>query len=357
MSKLKNANKVNKTTLNLQQEESFITNAATFFEATSNNFSLMARAHFRGSSFFLGNIFIPLLVTFGVSALMAMTFGFAWILFITMTFSGLATYGTVFFTIRKSSIMKNINLTSTESATLYTSTFLLIGVSLSITMIIVLFFCWFLDVVGFTAHEFEFYNHGNPAGMWYIEWKTLITDPTVVYYWIEQIVLCFSLSFFVEKVVATQKNFFIFVFVYILTGLFFGGLMASTLYVDASGNVQIITDDTTLEELGGVAQMKPYLWGTSGWKVSQLFPHFGANQIVMNASQASAYQYDFNILDDGTYEIFENSIIYNKWYNLNIFTSIDSWQVDYYLVSPWAWCALLLWISAMIERFDKNKRN
>ncbi len=356
-------NKVNIKNSNEQEQESVITNAITFFQATSNNFALMAKAHFRGSSFYLGNLFIPFMITFGICGMMTITYGLTWMLYFSMTFTGLATYGTVFFEIRKSSLMKNLNLTSTESASLYCSTFMLIGVSLSITLFVVYFSALFFDKIGFASYEFEFYNNGNPLGIWYIDWSVLITQPSIWYYWIEQIILCFSLSFFVEKIVSTQKNFFIFAFAYILAGVFFAGIMSTTMYVGSDGVVRIIDDSTTLEELNGVLPMQPYLWGHGGWWASQFFPHYAANQFLSCAGQAASWHYDF-VVDPSTGDymvgpdgnpILLDEIVYNRWYNLNIFQSMDSWQMEYYAIAPWAWSALLIWISAVIERYDKNK--
>ncbi len=363
MTNVSKLNKAENIKSNEQVQESVITNAVTFFQATSNNFALMAKAHFRGSSFFLGNLLIPIMITFGFCSLMTIQVGITWILFFSMTFSGLSTYGTVFFSIRKSSIMKNINLTSTETATLYCSTFMLIGISLSVTLFVAYFSAIIYDAIGVTPHEFGFYNHGNPAGIWYIDWKLFIIQPSVWYYWIEQIILCFSLSFFVEKVVSTQKNFFIFAVTYMLAGVFFSGIMSTSIYVGEDGIVRIITDDTTMEELNGVAPMHPYLWGNGGWWMSQFFPHYGANQFVSVSAQAASWHYDF-MVDPTTGEymvgadgnpIYLDTIVYNRWYNLNMFQSMGSRELEYYAIAPWAWSALLIWMSAMIERFDKNK--
>ncbi len=335
-----------------QEQETVFTNAITFFQATSNNFALMAKAHFRGSSFFLGNVLIPILISTGVSLFFPMTYGFVWTLYLSMTFSGMATYGTVFFSIRKSSIVKNINLTATESGTLYMATFMLIGLSLFITFSVIIGWTVFLDVTGVAIYEFAIYNNGNPAGIWYIDWLEVMTSQALWYYWIEQVFLCFSLSFFFEKVVSTQKNFFILTFAYILAGIFFSGIFTNTLYVTSNGMVDVVDESTTLEELNGIAVLKPYMWGHTGWWVGQFFPHFGANQLVATSSQSGAYQYAF---DPTTFEVDYTEIIYNKWYNLNIFSCINSWKVSYYAAMPWIWTIVLIWISAMIERYDKNR--
>ncbi len=321
-------------------EEGFLTHFQTFFNSTSNNFILMIWAHFRGSSFYLGNVFIPMMITFGVATFMPIVTGFTWILFISLTFTGLATYGTVFFTIRKSTIVKNINLTTTETAPLYFATFMLLGVSLFITINVIIGFAFILDRVGYLMEDFIIYEEGV---VWNVSWIRVYTHPVLWYYWLEQMLLCFSLSFFAEKIVTTQKNFFMFVFTYLLAGIFFSGIMSAGLYVDADDKVEIITESTTMEELDGIMAVPTYMWGNSLWKIGQLFPHFGANQIVTPITSAASTSVD----DLG-------NIVYNRWYNINILRSLGSVKAKYYAFMPWIWVIILLYVSAMLERYNKH---
>ncbi len=339
-------------------EQSILTKASTFFGATGNTFSLMAKAHFRGSSFYLGNVLIPILICSGVSAFMPAVNGFIWVLFLGMTFSGMATYGTVFFTIRKSTIIKNINMTANETGSLYFATFMLLGLSLFVTFNMILGWSMFLDVTGFSMYEMEIINGGNPEGIWFVDWGLVIHNGGTWYYWIEQIFLCFSISFFVEKSVSTQKNFFIFVLIYILAGIFFSGIFATTIYVDENGMIEVINDDTTMEELNGVAALTPYIWGHFSWTIGQFFPHFGANQMAQNIVQASSfhYAYDadiFNATGDVVWDV--NNVIWNSWHEVDgLLSSTTSWQVRYYEIMPWVWVILFIFAAAMMERYKKK---
>ncbi len=325
-------------------EEGFVTHFATFINSAANNFALMAWAHFRGSSFYLGNVLIPMIVSLGVAAFMYMTFGLVWVLFITLTFTGLATYGTVFFSIRKSSLIKNINLTTTETGPLYFATFILLGVSLFMTINIIILWLFILDEFGFLMQTLTI---GGPNQIpWEISWIKVYTSNMLWFYLVEQVFLCFSISFFIEKVVETQKNFFMVVFAYILAGIFFSGIMSNGLYINESGTISVVNENTTIGELDGINAVPQYMWGTSLWTIGQLFPHYGANQLVAPVAQSASTW----VNGDGIIE-------YNRWYNISILKSIDSWDVRYYAIMPWAWSIALVYVSSMLERYNKHQQN
>ncbi len=325
-------------------EEGFITHFTTFFNSSANNFVLMAWAHFRGSSFYLGNVMIPILITLGVAAFMPIVVGFTWILFLALTFTGLATYGTVFFSIRKSTIIKNINLTTTETGPLYFATFVLLGVSLFVTINVIVCWLFILDNVGFLVTPDIFINDSTTG--WDVSWIKVYSHPMLWFYWMEQVILCFSLSFFFEKVVETQKNFFMCVFVYILAGIFFSGIMAPGVYINSSNEVMTVTEDVPDSDLNGVKAVPMYLWGNELWIIGQFFPHFGANQLVASVAQASSTT---------TNEFGE--IIQNKWADINVLRSLGDWKVRYYAFMPWIWMFILLYVASMLERYNKHSLN
>lgn len=361
-----------KTTFKRKNDgESIISRFNTFFETTANTFMLMCKTHFKGSSFYLGNLFIPILISSGVCVFMTMTYGFIWILFLAMTFAGLTTYGTVFYVIRKSTIIKNINMTSNESSTLYLATFLLIGLSLFITFNVILGWTMMLDHVGYIPHEMEIYNNGNPTGIWFVNWGLVMGNASLWYYLVEQIFLCFSLSFLVEKAVNSQKDFFMFVFIYIVAGIFFSGMFSNTLYITESGQIDIVTDSVQLQHqeaiasgdpnaydpLNGIAVLDPYMWGNPLWWVGQFFPHFGANQMVANITQASAYHEITTIITSPDGEILDTTteIVKNQWSKIdNFLTQSDSWRVRYYELMPWIWTIGLITIASILERYNKR---
>ncbi len=359
VSEIRKPNKpVTKTRGNVQ-EETFITNASTFISASSHTFGLMARAHFKGSSFYLGNVLIPILVATGVGAFMPMAYGFIWVLFIAITFSGLSTYGTVFFTIRKSTIIKNINMTANETGSLYFSTFLLLGVSMFATMLVIIEYTMFLDLIGYSMYSLSYYS-GDPSKLWYVSWPDVFLSGGLWYYWIEQIFLCFSLSFFVEKVVSTQKNFFIFALIYIVAGIFFSGMISNTLYINSDGMVDVV--HTGNEENLSYDVVMAYQWGQPLWIIGQFFPHFGANQLVANVSQQASWHYGW-INTDGTKNVFDNTKeiqqftnekIYSPWKNISILDSLSNIETEYYAFMPWIWAIVLTWGAGTLERFNKN---
>lgn len=325
---------------------SVLSNSQTFIQSTSNNFMLMAKAHFKGSSFYLGNIMIPILITVGVLAFVPVINGIIWMLFMGMTFSGLATYGTIFFTIRKSTIIKNVNLTATKTGSLYLSTFLLLGVSMFVTFLTLIITGAILDSIGFATQALQIGETADidPNTYWNVSWKLMISNGGLWYYLIEQIFLCFSLSFFVEKVVSTQKNFFLFVAIYVLAGIFFSGMFSSSLYIDSAGEVAVIDPDTlTAPDTQDVLFLEPYCWGGFNWWIGQFFPHFGANQLAINIGQQCSQR-----MIDGVW-------VANPWANVSILNSATtSWQTEYYALAPWIWTLLLMFGAGMLE--DKVKK-
>ncbi len=345
-----------KKTFDVIEDNDFGADAQTLLQSTSNTFLLMAKSHFNGSSFYLGNIFIPILVVTGVSAFMPMINGLMWVMFIGMTFSGLATYGTIFFTIRKSTIVKNINLTSTQTASIYLSMFILIGLSLFITFNVILVWAMLMDIeeISFAMHSLQVIDESDPANwesVWYLDWGLIMGSGGLWYYMVEQIFLCFSLSFFVEKIVSTQKNFFIFIFVYILAGIFFSGMFSSTLYIDQNNNIGVIdiSDESYVEDLQGVMILEPYTWGEPLWWVGQFFPHFGANQLAINIGQQAAHHnpYQYETLPDGWYEL-------NRWSEVSILRAASAnSKTLYYALAPWGWVAALLISSGLMEAYKK----
>lgn len=332
------------------KEESFLTNFATFVDSATNTFWLMIRTHFKGSTFYLANIFIPILITIGALAFMTATTGISFILFLSLTFAGLSTYGTIFFSIRKSTIIKNIQMTSNETGVLYYATFWTIFTSIFITLGVVLLSIFILDEVGFVAHHMSYVNPDNvelmEASTWYTDYSNIWWG-MLIYNGIMQTFLCFSLAFFFEKIASTQRNYFLIVMIYVLLGIFFSGVFSSTLYITEDGQVAAITEeilnsDQSLELLQGISVIDAYVWGNPMWMAGQFFPHFGSNALVYNSFAGGAYHY------------IDGELIYNRWNEISLFNSVTSARAIYYILVPWVWVILLVYIASMMERFKEK---
>lgn len=311
-----------------------------FVYATYNNFILMTKVHFRGSSFYLGNILIPILITIGVMTFIPIHHSIIWMLFMGLTFSGLSTYGTVFFAVRKSTLINNVSLTRDKMSSLYFSTFLLMGVVLVITFFVLMSSGLFLDVINYASQTIRFGNIINPPKelLWHLDWGKLILDAGIWYYLVEQIFICFALSFFIEKIVTTQKNFFIFLMIYITGGIFFSGIFSSSLYLNESNQLMIM-DHNEMQNIPDVFFLRPYCWGGYSWWLGQLFPHFGANQLAINISRQCSYRVDAI----GVVE-------WSRWSDTSILlSSLNNIRTTYYLFLPWVWTLLLISAATMIE--------
>ncbi len=328
-------------------EESLATNTATFFTAASNTFFLMMRSHFRGSTFYLGNILIPFLVVFAITAFMPMTTGLSWVMFMSLTFAGFATYGTLFFTIKKSTIMKNISMTANESASLYFATFWAMFISLFITFAFVMALIMFFAVIGYSMENLSYMKNGTT---WHVDFKQIWWD-MLIYYVIMQTVLCFSISFFIEKIVSTQRNYFLVVMIYIIAGIFFSGMFSPTLYIADDGSIDAVSSSMS-ETVSGVSSLPPYKWGEPLWYVGQLFPHYGSNQLMWYSFLGGSWTENVEgILGPDGLPL---ERIWNPWNEINIFTSALSSKTLYYHLMPWVWTAVLLYIAGSIQRYGDH---
>lgn len=352
------------------QKESVITNTDTFIFASFNTYLLMIKNHFRSSSFYLGNVFIPFIVTFSVGIYFPIAYGFSWMMFLSMTFAGLTTYGTLFFTIRKSTMIKNIQMTANDTSTLYFATFWVILTSLFVTLLFIIATIAILEVSGIVNYAF-FYNNINLvdpvetpmdwANYWVINYKE-VWWTMIIYYWITQSFLCFSMGFLIEKVATTQKNFFIIVLVYMVGGLIFAGIFCNSLDVNSSGEIVIF--DKSVVGKGETSEGRAYqlLWGEPMWWVSQLWPHYTLNQIAGNSLYVGAHHFvplgmssndiisnmaETNVLSD------KDLVYWNQWHSVSILESIISPEAVYYMVAPWVWCVLMITVAGILERHDR----
>lgn len=328
-------------------EETFISNMLTFFDTSWNTFKLMSKSHFRGSSFYLGNVLIPMMISLGVLAFMTIQVGFIWIMFLSVTFAGLATYGTLFFSIRKSTMIKNIEITANETTSLYFATFFVMLVSIFLTMAVCLLSMFILDKTGYAMTHLMFGrtdvsgDDGAMLSVFAIQWLA-IQWSMIIYYGFVQTFLCFSMAFFIEQTTNTQRNFFLIVLIYIVAGIFFAGIFSGTLYVSEDGSISVIDISDNLEDLDGIAAIPGQLKGTPMWVVSQLFPHYGLNQIAMNT------------ITHGSYHPLSTGKDWTNWHEVNIFETTNSAWATYYIVVPWIWSAVLISIGANIERYGEN---
>ncbi len=300
---------------------------------------------------------------------MPIIIGGIWILFLSLTFAGLSTYGTLFFSMRKSTIIKNISITSNQTSTLYFATFWMIFISIFTTITIVILTLITFDSIGIMKHWMDITNGTiidsttgeeivNPVGIWYTDYSEICWG-MLLHYALLQTFLCFSISFFAEQVVSTQRNFFIFAMIYIVAGIFFSGIFCQTIYIDEFGLVDVIEEGMTTQELGGVTGLSPYLWGNFSWLIGQFFPHFGINQLSASIFAAGSWHYEIiNPVYDSSGKLIEatlgEDIVWNNWHDVTVLGSLDSIRIKYYAFMPWIWSLILIYFGSMLERYNKN---
>ncbi|BDU67505.1 MAG: hypothetical protein TYPL_1580 [Candidatus Tyloplasma litorale] len=324
------------------KNENFLSNSQTFLDSLSNVYFLLLKNHFKSSSFYLGNLLIPIIIVLSLSVMLPITYGFTWIIFITMTFSAFAGYGTLFFTIRKSTMIKNVDMTVNQSSSLYIGTLIVMLTITLITFLVVFFSIIFFDLTNILLHQFV-YEVDDPTTYRYIKWLK-IDWSMITYYWFTQTILVFAISFFIEKIFSTQKNYFIFALIYLLGGIFFSGIFSSTLYINENNDLMALDYDTfdNLNNFERQGYVSVYLWGQPLWWASQLWPHYGLNQLISHSIDAASYTIDSS-----------NTIIHSKWWEYNIFQNLSKNSL-YYLIIPWIWIFIFLFISSILERYKKN---
>lgn len=341
--RVKQNKKINKS--KKQKEES---NFMTFFSAASNSYVLMMRNHFKSSSFYLGNLLIPLLVVVSCGILFPITYSFIWMLFFSSAFSSFAAYGTLFFSIRKSSMMKNIDMTVNESSSLYFSTLAVIFSVSGIAIIVMLVSLIGLSSIIIAGHPFlsnQFgFNNNKPAGVRDVHWEKIWWD-MLVYYWASQAILAFAMSFLIEQITTTQKNYFTVVFVYMIGAFFFGGIMSPTVIVE-NGILSIRTVEKTNGTEGSSEGIITTLQaGGALWWISQLWPHFGINQLAFNTIEAGSKSREIASIDLDPWSDFLDVHIWEA-------TKVNSTLM--YFLTPWGYTFASLWIGGLLDRFNKQ---
>lgn len=318
-------------------------NFMQFAKSTSQTYKLMMKNHFRSSSFYLGNILIPIMLVITLGNLFPINYSFIWMIFIGSTFAAFAAYGTLLFIIKKSTIKKNFDMTATESSSLYAGMFLIMSAIVFITLVIILVAIMAFDALGLISHDFFFVDKNAPEyHEKHINWLK-IDWITLLFYFAITTVSSFSISFFFEQVLNTQKNFFIAAFVYLLGGLFFTGLWSGTIYITNEGLASIITVDNAVDEnwfaetnYVNPAWVQPaYMAGSVPWIISQVFPHYGINQISYNIINSGWSDKEGLLLpwfsDQGT---MMNHVLDNK--------------VEYYFAMPFIESAVLISIGSAL---------
>ncbi len=316
-------------------------NFEQYAKSTVKTFLLMNKNHFRSSSFWLGNLLIPIMVVLTAGNLFPIYYSYIWIVFISLTFAGLASYGTLLYVIRKSTIKKNFDMTATESSALYSGMMMVMVEVMVITMTVVILSIFTFDSLGILSHHWSFEK--DPVDNW-IVWKE-IDWLMVNHYMLMSAVTVFAIAFFFEQTLKTQKNFFIASFVYILYGMFFSGIMTNTIFIMPDGTAGVLqTGDWDSLGEGDFSNVNPngiigaYLVGGIPWFLGIIMPHYGLNQLASNTINQAMYNAD--------------GIINGYITSPTFFAYFGDHGVKWY----WIWPLIQIWImflvGGMLARYD-----
>lgn len=121
--------------------------------------------------------------------------------------------------------------------------------------------------------------------------------------------------------------------------------MSPTISVDSEGVIKIYTqaDIDAMDPFESQGIMPALQKGGVLWYLSQLWPHYGLNQIAFQSLEASSTY--FNI--DG---VEFNSL----WKNINILNMTKTPGVLYYIMMPWAYVLIGIWLGGILDRFKRS---
>ena len=325
----------------IEKNENNINNIRVFFDSTSNLFFLFIKSFFRSSAFAIVCILIPIILTFSLLITIPISYCFSWIIFITLSFASFSSYGVLYFNFRNSNAYKNLELTNVTIASIYFSILSTMFIIVFITLLFDLFFVWFCIQINIVSNAWSFQASSDTTfsyDMSKIQWSVLF------YYWINIIVLVFSMSFVIQEITRSQKGFFVFVFIFIIAGLFLGGTFSPTVYIDPEDNLFKVMDVETLGELDAGEQIgayiETYVWGGPGWELSQLFPTYGLNQVMFGSFNPAVTTYASGVAQP------------NLWDGKNIFQMmLDSSddKILYYIIMPWIWAMFNFWFGGFLS--------
>lgn len=315
-----------------------------FFDSASNLFFLFIKSYFKSSAFFIINIFIPFVLVFSIVIAFPIAYGFSWIIFITLSFSSFASYGILYFNFRNSNAYKNLELTNVTVASIYFSILTVIFLIVFITFLFDLFFLQICISAHMVANLWGF-QPANSLSFSYdiskMAWSTLF------YYLINIILLTFSMSFVIQEIAQSQKGFFLIVFIFVISGLFFGGTFSPTIYIDGKdGNKFKVMDVDTFDNVPVDEQIgvyvRSYIWGGRGWEISQIFPTYGINQIMFGSFNSSITTFKDGVAQDNLWSSNGNNLV-------DMLSNSGDEKILYYTVMPWLWTFFDFWLGGFLS--------
>lgn len=334
-------------------------NFVQYSKSTAKTFLLMMKNHFRSSSFYLGNLIMPIVITLMLGNLFPINYSFIWILFISTTFAGFSSYGTLLFAIRKSTIKKNFDMTATESSSLYSAMFIMLVFVILITVGIIFISILTFDGFNLLSHDWTFPTETSDIEK-HIDWK-YVDYVMIDHYMFMSAIILFSLCFFFEQLLATQRNFFIASFIYLLAGILFSGTWSCSIYISSTTGKAGIIHVSDMSKLGEgeyeyveVAGIMPsYMAGAIPWWIGQFLPHYGLNQLAYNSLNQAWASSDPSIVSS------DNPVgLLNPEYTQlspTMFTHMGDKGVLQYTLLPIIEILLLLFVGSYLARYKDKK--
>ena len=328
-------------------------NFEQYAKSTIKTFLLMNKNHFRSSSFWLGNILIPMIVILTAGSLFPVFYSYIWMVFISLTFAGLSGYGTLLYVIRKSTIKKNFDMTATESSALYSGMLMTMFEIMFITMFIVILSLFIFDELGLLSHQWSFDIKDVTLGskiIWgKIDWIMVIT------YTNTSTIIIFALAFFFEQTLKTQKNFFIASFIYIIYGMFFSGIMTSTIFIKPDGNAGVLSVNDW-DHLGegefinidtnGI--IRSYLIGGIPWFLGIIMPHYGLNQLAINTINQGMELADGTIMNPHLWLQVNNGVEPSTFSEVSATTTFLTHASDGIVMAYWIIPLVQVWLLFLV---------
>ncbi len=172
----------------------------------------------------LGSFFIAIVVAIGSLAMVPYYYSYGATINLSLFLISSFIYGSIFYSFRRSTLFENIQETNLSKIAIYFSIFVVMFI---FTAIVYLFIISFF-IIGLAVDsklfidDWFFRDHGFGSGGYLI---TELSAQLMVWWFIAFICLNFSLFYLFQNIVNSQKNFYLFVFLYLILLLIYGNAL------------------------------------------------------------------------------------------------------------------------------------
>lgn len=183
---------------------------------------------------------LAIVLLIGIAVIIPMQFAFAIIFQSILFVSTMIVYGIIYYSLKKSSLMKNFSLTATSKTTIYLSLFITIGIIQFFNIILTLSVYLILGMNGWIFQPEWFFNFvGENQTTTLPLYLSDVWWTVVFYYFVLIIIISFAISYFFQNLTFNSKTYYIICLSLLFYFLFFGGLISYRANIIVNSDNQI----------------------------------------------------------------------------------------------------------------------